>query len=523
MRNRKWKRVLPYALVSLYVVLVLCQFLQIRYMQGNQKIMVQVQPNTGAVTFRGAMIDGNWYGASQLIVSAEGWVLQEAEDVLTDAEGNALELRLPVGTERTLVFNVGPGEGIVDVSVGENFLQWNLYREETVSYGNGYQLPYVRFTNIRKLSIGTLVVCGLLAVGMFVINIAFGKRNHEEKIGPARKNPAVEFLRFFISISVVLHHFTNYSPGGYLGVDFFFLLSGCFLMKHYTKDPTANKEPALSAVEYTKNRYFRLLPCYLFAFFLSCILSVFLWDSRTLESNIMDTFWELLMLEAFGGFTEKLLVGPGWYCSALLIAGFFVYFLLAKFQKTYLYVVAPTSLFLIFGWMFHNVGQLNRWLQYDTFIPTGTLRGFAEMGLGCISYQIYNTLRSKNWGNKVINTILELACFAYIVYIIFVAGPSTKDFACVFAMAALVVSLFLGKSLWYELLNNQLSYFLGWVSIGIYLNHNVLARIPWHKVCSHFGLTWEIELLIYLVVVIAFSAISTRFVENVERALKQHS
>ncbi len=521
MRNRKWKRVLPYALVSLYVVLVLCQFLQIRYMQGNQKIMVQVQPNTGAVTFRGAMVDGTWYGASQVTVSATGWTLQEEDDILTNTAGNMLELKLPVGTERTLVFNVGPSEGIVDVSVGENFLQWNLYREETVNYGSSFQLPYMRFGNPVKLGIVALLVCVLLAAIMLMCNIIFEKRRPVDRVVPNRKNPAIEFLRFFIIMAVVLHHYFWYSSAGYLGVDFFFTLSGFLLMHYYTKDTAANDEPAQAAIMYTKKRYLRLLPYYLLTFFLSLGVSVCLWDSMSIDS-IADSFWEILMLESFG-FTENLLVGPGWYCSALLIAGFFVYFLLAKYRKTYLYIIAPISLFLIFAWMAHVIGNLNRWLQFDTFISTGTLRGFAEMGLGCISYQIYVTLREKNYGNKVNSTILELVCFGYIVYIIFVAGSSTKDFVCVFAMAALIVSLFLGKSLWSKILNNRLSHFLGWISVGIYLNHNVLAKIPWHKMCSHFGLTWNAELFIYLFAVIAFSAISTRFVENVERALKQHS
>ena len=521
MQNKKWKRFLPYALLSLYIVLVLCQLLQIKYMQGNQKIIVQAQPNTGTVTFRGAMVDGNWYGTSQVAVSMEGWSLQQEEDILTDTAGNVLELKLPVGTERTLVFNIGPDEGIVNVSVGQNVLHWNLYSAETVDYGGSFRLPYIRFGNQVKLGIMALLVCALLATIMLMFNVAFEKRHYVDKGIPNRKNPAIEFFRFFISISVVLHHFTDWSPSGYLGVDFFFLLSGFLLMKHYLKEISEDTEPVRAAVKYTKERYFRLISFYLLAFFLSLILSVCLWEGRSIDS-ITDYIWELLMLEGFG-FAADLLVGSGWYCSALLIAGLFVYYLLAKYQKTYLYIIAPTSLLLVFSYMLHNFGQLNRWTQFDSFISTGTLRGFAEMGLGCISYQIYDTLRAKNWGSKTISTILESACFSYIVYIIFVAGPSAKDFVCVFAMAVLIISLFLGKSLWYDLLNNRVSCFLGWISIGIYLNHAVIMqRIPWHKVCSYFGLTWKIELLIYLAVVIAFSAVSTRFVENVERAVRQH-
>ena len=499
---KKRKTTISYVLVSFYIVLVVFLLLQNKYIESNQKITVQSCPNSGEVTFRGAIVDENWYGIQSVVISSEGWVLNEEVDTLTDTTGNALELKLPIGMKRTLIFNVGPEEGIVDVYVNQNLLEWNLYREKSIDFGEEFQLPYVRFSNKIKLNMVAIFILVLLTAAMLAANLYLKRRNPQDRKIQNNKNSAIEFMRFFFIMAVVLHHFFWYSSAGYLAVDFFFLLSGFLLMQYYTKDTTAYEAPALAAVKYTEKRYFRLLPYYLFAFFLSLAAAAVLWEGISFDS-LTDSFWELFMLESFG-FTENLAVGPGWYCSALIIAGFLIYFLLAKYQKTYLYIIAPISLFLIFVWMHHNIGNLNRWLQIDLFISTGTLRGFADISLGCISYQIYSVGLSKKWGNIVVNTILELACFSFIVYIIFKVGPSAKDFVCVFAMAVLIISLFLEKSVWYRILNNRLSFFFGSISISIYLNHIVLQKMHWYEVCSHFGLSWNITLLIYLFIVIFF-------------------
>ena len=142
------------------------------------------------------------------------------------------------------------------------------------------------------------------------------------------------------------------------------------------------------------------------------------------------------------------------------------------------------------------------------------------MGLGCICYQVYSILYSKctNTG-ALYSSILELLCFSYIVYVLFWTGESPKDFVCIFVMAVLITSLFIGNSLWSKLLNNRLSQYLGSISIGIYLDHIILSKINWYEICSsHADLSWHASFLIYLLVVMAFSSISTQFVKNVLRA-----
>lgn len=500
-------------LVMTYVLLMICTSMESKYLESNKKVVITAQAGSGIVTFRGAQVDETWYNPQDLIVSADGWDFQEEENVLTDTAGNPVILNLPIGVERILVFNVGPEEGVVNISVNRNALEWNLYRAEQAEFGERFQLPYVRFSNKIKLSILSVCMIILLAGIMEMFNLYFRKTYPREGKLKSGKNSSVEFLRFFIIMCVVVHHYCGWVPGGYLGVDFFFVLSGFFLMRHFMcSDASSKEDPAILALKYTQKRYLRILPDYLLAFFLSFGLSVCLWDGNAPIRMLENNFWELSMLEAFG-FTESLMVGPGWFCSALLIAGFCVYYLLARNQKLYTCVIAPISMFVILAWMSHSFGNLNRWLQFDTFISTGTLRGFAEMGLGCISYQLYILLKEKNIGSKTGSTIFEFFCMCYIVYIMFKIGPSQNDFVCIFVMAALISSLFLGKSLWSKILNIPLSQFLGTISIGIYLNHVILAKVNWYGLCARLGFSWYTTLIIYLLVVVLFSAISTHFIK----------
>ena len=517
MQNKKIKARLVYFLIVLYIVLSLGLVLENRYTQSNKQVIVTPQAESGSIVFRGAMVDGSWYGPQDLAVHSDGWEWQEQENVLVVNGEAPLQLDLPIGMERTLIFNTGPSEGTVRILVNETVIERNLYNAELMD--GGINLPYVRFSNRAKLFFGTLCMLSVLTVVMLVVNRHIRNRKNNVIVSPkSSKNALVELLRFFFCMCIVIHHASGYPLGAYLGVDFFFLLSGFFLMRYYSNDMRTEEAPALAAIWYTKKRYFRLLPHYLFSFLLGIGVYVCVWEDIAPDFLMTDYIWEILMMGA-AGISLNTAIPAGWYCSALIISGFIVYFLLGKFKSSYLYVMAPVSLVLVFSWMYRNIGHLNRWTQVDTFIATGVLRGFAEMGLGCLCFEIYHVLKSKECRCKVLHTVLECACFCYIAYTI-IMGPSSKDFICVLVMAVLIVSLFLEKSLWSQIFNNRLSYFLGSISIGIYLNHSVLLKIDWGVCGSWIGLSWHKSVAVYALVSIIFSAVSERFVENIVRIYK---
>lgn len=509
--RKVWGSIICLGLCALLVVLLASNLLK---QSVNTNITIRAEMNTGNVVFRGAMVDDNWYSPTAIVTDSGSWILDDVQVTFSAVDESELVLHLPLGSERSLVFTTGPDAGEVWLSVNDIEQNVNLYQEELFELGQSFELPKpdIDAFGLNKNAAVFLVIFTLL---MLVYIWGFRVQESTLEKNTSVKNSAIEAFRFFIIISVVIHHYkTIDAPAGYLGVDFFFILSGFLLMRHYLVKSSNDCSPAIATIQYTKGRYFRLLPYYLLAFLLGIGLSVCLWTNKPFAELIVNNIWELLMLEA-AGFNISIIVGPGWYCSALIIAGFFVYYLLARYKETYLYFIAPIIFLAVFAWMWQHIGHLNRWGQVDILTYTGAMRGFAELGLGCICYKIYTVL-AERFKDKylLLSSIIELAMSSYIFYVIFCVGPSNADFITVVFMAVLITSLFIGNSWLSKILNHRLFGYLGTISISIYLNHLILAGIDWNMFFANYGMSENISYALYIVIVLIFSAISTTFVQR---------
>lgn len=468
------------------------------------------------ITFRGGRVDGVWYNPNDILISDGNWIEDAEENTYTSTGGESFTIDLPLGRDRILVFDSGPEEGLVRLEWDGGAVYWEMRQGDFAEWGKDCVVP-----DPRAQAFGGYVVFVIFFGMLFVIVGDRKLGNAPAKKTLVRRNGFIELLRFIVCMYVCIHHYAyDWSPSGYLGVDFFFVLSGFLLMRHFNANENDGVSPGKAALQYTRGRYRRLLPHYMFTFLLSVILTQMIAHSVTLPSLISNNLWELLLLEG-AGFSDNLMIEPGWYCSSLILAGYLVYFLLKKCKENYLYFIAPVSLLLIWGWMYQKIGHLNRWTQYDTFVFTGTLRGFAEIGLGCICCQICEKLREKEGKNfSVISTVAESLCFAYMMYIVVAAGPSRADFVCAFAMAVLITSAFLQWSLFSKLfVESRLANYLGEISMAIYLNHLVLSKIDFSILLN---ISWKVSVYICLAVVILFSVVSSAFVGLVKRLLEKH-
>ena len=459
--------------------------LNIYYIKSNAntsqyiEIVIAAVPGSGEVTFRGMLIDSSWYNPQDVIVDSSTWAKNETGTLYTATDDSTLHLKIPSGEKFETTFNVGPEQGKVEVDARGEKIILDLRADAEIEMGKSFELPMLSGCGVSQYVINrnAAIVVGAVAIIMIFAIFLLHKERKSTKKENTQRNNAVELLRFAIIMCVCVHHYCGYAPGGYLGVDFFFVLGGFLLMQHFRYKNHSEQMPVTIAWSYTIGRYKRLLPAYLFAFLISILLGISLAETISGSVFVNNSIWELSMLEGFG-ITENLVVGPGWFCSSMLIAGFIIYFLLAKNEKIYLQLIAPVSFMVIFTWMFRTFGHLNRWLQYDSFIATGTLRGFAEMGLGCICFKIFTYLK----------------------------------------MAVLITSLFIGNSFLARMLNNKISGYLGKISLAIYLNHIVLAKVNWNLL---LGIEWKYSFICYLVIVIVFSCISTEFVNSLLYMLKQ--
>ena len=147
---------------------------------------------------------------------------------------------------------------------------------------------------------------------------------------------------------------------------------------------------------------------------------------------------------------------------------------------------------------------------------------FAEIGLGCICYEVYEALKEKfpadcPMQNILVHTLVEVIAIIDILYCVFLSAATNADFSCVLFMAVLIVSLFMERSLISKLLNNPLSRYLGKISVCIYLTHIMIGQINWVNI---IGLSWKKSSVCYLLIVIAFSCIITTFVECIVQKIQ---
>jgi len=100
--------------------------------------------------------------------------------------------------------------------------------------------------------------------------------NREEIIMQSKsnisKNSEFEMYRVLMILAIAILHFSeDYTglpgilPGGYLGVDFFFLLSGYFLMQHFLRHYISKKSAFSNTMDYFCERIKKLYPPYLTA------------------------------------------------------------------------------------------------------------------------------------------------------------------------------------------------------------------------------------------------------------------
>ncbi len=357
------------------------------------------------------------------------------------------------------------------------------------------------------------------------------KKNRTMENKNIKRNRAIEFYRYLMMLPVCIHHinyyaaYSNISPypfgGGYLVVDFYFLLSGFLLMQHFCNKTTEfeKNNPEKASVNYFWSRYKRFFPHYAYSFCIMAFFFIVVWKAYTVKQIFVGGFWEFFMLQMTGLGNTFPVNGADWYISALLIVSFLVYLLLLKHEKLFLNIIVPISFFAIYAYMFHAYGNLNRYLQYEHFVCEGLLRGFAEVGVGCICYKAYEWLKPYIHGKyRLPSTAFEIAGLSFLFLMLYREGSTTKDFILPLLMAMLIISIFIGNSYLSGLLDNKFSAYLGKISLAVYLNQVVFIDILDKNLK---GYPFWPTMVIYIFTLTIYSMFTTWLVSKISNVIKR--
>lgn len=248
-------------------------------------------------------------------------------------------------------------------------------------------------------------------------------------------NGTIEVYRYVFTLIVCLMHlYYNFwgkgdlFAGGYLSVDFFFVLSGFFL-------PLSSKKYS-SPYRYALFRYLGMM----FIIITAIVIGVLLASKgqiRDIPSLMVRAIPELLCLQMTGVF-YPVFVGVMWYISSMLIAGFFISALYnySSNEKFFIELLAPVIILVGYAYIYHQVGNLDAVGKDEAgVIPLGTIRAFSGMSLGVILSKVGEIK------NKTINDILQLIMLSGILMLVLMQDHTKLDFLTLLLCPVLILTL----------------------------------------------------------------------------------
>ena len=257
------------------------------------------------------------------------------------------------------------------------------------------------------------------------------------------KNFQIEFWRYFFTCIICMLHFEAgyFADGsqpifkcGYLGVEFFFILSGFFMMKHLE-----NRQE--SAAGYTFGRIRRLYPDLILSWiFLICNIAVMNhYSMKEVFGEVKLHVWEYLLMN-ITGITWDILNGPTWYLSALIIAGYFVYWLARWNRKIFLEFIAPIIIAAVYFWYIPMGEGLDYHLHMGRIFFAGIERAFGGLCIGCITFKVSECLADKKRSGGGIISLLEFAVILTILDVIFCGEKNSGNFLVLLAFPILILN-----------------------------------------------------------------------------------
>lgn len=318
------------------------------------------------------------------------------------------------------------------------------------------------------------------------------------------RQQGVELYRFIMTAAICLHHFRLYSPtvlpygGGYLAVDFFFILSGFFLYAHSQKHLTDNTMQAFRrTVSYTVNRYKRLFPQYILTLLFSILIYVFIIRTDMGPARIGAFISKIFMLDGIYVHTQLDIMPQGWYCSVLLAVSALVYFFNVRWSPTFAKRSAPILAIAIYIALFLKYGHLNLYTQYGIGLTVGFFRGAAGLCLGCALGNIMRKPAEMHEKQPWISIVLFAGLTAITLYALLWNNGYNKSDFLLLPVFIIILYFLLGNTFINGSLDIPIFGRLGEISYTMFLIHHLIAVLfdyyNWFRTCD-----WKAASIIYL-------------------------
>ena len=326
------------------------------------------------------------------------------------------------------------------------------------------------------------------------------------------RNTVLDFYRIVFTLIICLHHFQgalnmNFIAKGYIGVEFFFILSGFFLYKSFKK----HKDE--SAVGYTVKKLKRLYPEYIVAFVLFFAIMA-IQNKGDIISYIFNAISEITLTQNIGVFKGGINY-PLWYLSVLIFAGYIIFGILKKNEDTFIKIISPIFIVFTFSLLNYLGKGLENWdIMYGLYLPL--LRGAAEICIGVLCAKfIEGKYFSEIADHKNICYIIEVLTYIFLSYII-ICQNEFEIYSIVF-IPILICIANNPSSISSKLFNQNIFGKAGKITYSMYVNHAIFIKGTTFLYKSVFNknINMIALIVIYLSSLIIYSIISRKLIMNI--------
>lgn len=302
-----------------------------------------------------------------------------------------------------------------------------------------------------------------------------------------KRNLYIDGLRFLFASIVFFYHFRSYAgeenqiwyfKGGYLGVEFFFLVAGYYLVEgeFFDKTKTVSVQSAFKKIKgYIVSRYKKLYPEYIISILLMIAVSfVTVKEYRTFQEYVSIIPDILCVQVLFNGAHVNSLL---WFVSSLIWGSVLIKLVLYSKKKHSAYIgltvisIITIAIFAVF------IGHLdinqNKWFYFD-----GLVRGCVEMLIGSTINIAVKKIRES--GTKLNSKALIISFYLNLVTIcayMLGGGYTRGDFLVLILLYFLIMC---AELISYETENKKTYTIVVWfgtISYSLYLNQVLIQKV----------------------------------------------
>lgn len=289
-------------------------------------------------------------------------------------------------------------------------------------------------------------------------------------------NGYLDFLKFLFALGIMGVH--TYLCGfgfrlvfcGYLGVDFFFMVSGYFTVRDAMQARIRGKRD--STPDYFAKRIKKIYPVFLGACIYSFVLMELINSDANVWLDLYNNIFDFIPLQV-EIFPSQFSTAVQWYVSALFVVSPLLYVLVLRFGRTFSLCFAPICSAFLLGVLQLYLGELSSvaTLLWG-WIFAGVLRAVADMFLGATIFELAQSLGKvqltrfgyifMRWGRAF------LLCGA--VRLCFMQTSGYGDFVFVVDIFLYLILLF-AFPIEHRIFQCKLFRYLGKISVTLFMVH----------------------------------------------------